>query len=230
MLGLAALAVLVAEAGERTVLRPADLEQAVRAFIAQRADGASGTMEVGFRSVPDSIVVVGRGVDLQVGTGQGARMRGPVAFAVTVIAEGRPAHRVMVTALLRTFDTVLVAERTIGRHDTPSAEDVRLVRCETTGMERAAIGGMEGLTAKRTRRAIARGSVLYADLFEEMPLVLQGTPVHVRVRSGNVSVTANGTACEDGRAGEMIEVTVQGRSGRLRARVEDGRTVAVQVD
>ncbi|HSQ74157.1 MAG TPA: flagellar basal body P-ring formation chaperone FlgA, partial [Bacteroidota bacterium] len=86
------------------------------------------------------------------------------------------------------------------------------------------------LAGTRTRRIVAQGSILYEDLFEPVPLVMQGNRVNVRVRAGSVTLTAEGVAREDGRKGDLIDVSVQGRGERLKAQVQNERTVAVPVE
>lgn len=217
-------------AGGPGVVRAEEFREAVRLYLAQREGACMERADLSFRSVPDSIGVPSPGYDLRVGMGSSTRARGPVGFVVEVVVGGQAVHRCMVTAVIRTYDTVLVADRTIPRAVLPGADDVRRIRIETTGIDRATVAAMEDLWGKRTRRVITRGSILYTDLFEDMPLVHQGSPVSVRVTAGPVSVTAEGIACQDGRIGECIEITVPGKTGRLKAWVADDRTVAIRAD
>jgi flagella basal body P-ring formation protein FlgA len=223
-------ATLSAFAGGISVVRAEDFREAVRLFLVQREGWVKERMDLTFRSVPDSIGVDAPAFTLRVGMGSSNRARGPVAFVVEVVAAEQTVHRCMVTAVIRTYDTVLVADRTIAHGVAPTDGDIRRFHLETTGVERALVTDLADLFGKRTRRVIARGSLLYADMFEDLPLVYQGSSVHVLVRSGSVSVMAEGTACQDGHAGELIEVSVRGKAGRLKARVTDDCTVAVPAE
>ena len=217
-------------AGERAMVRAADLREAVQRFLVQRDAQAAERMDLSFRSVPDSIPVDVADFRLHVATGTVTRMRGPLAFIVEVVAGERTIHRCMVTAIIRTYDTVLVADRTIARRVTPGGDDVRKLWLETTGIERPLVTDVDDLSGRRSRRVISRGSILYEDLFEDQPLVHQGSQVHVRVCSGPVCITTDGIARQDGTFGQLIEVSVQGKAGRVKARVADSRTVAVPVE
>ncbi len=226
----ACLVAAPAPAGGIRVLRAEDLRDAVRLYLAQREGTAAERLDLSFRSVPDSIGINAETFVLRVGMGSSTRARGPLGFVVEVVVDGQTVHRCMVTAVIRTYDTVLVADRTIPRAVTPAADDLRLLRIETTGIDRALVAALDDLAGRRTRRVITRGSILYADLFEGVPLIRQGSPVSVRVTSGSVSITAEGIACQDGRIGELIEITVPGKAGRLKAWVADDRTVAIRAD
>lgn len=223
-------AVLTASAGRIAIVTAGDLRQAVRQYLEQREDWTPERMDLSFRSVPDSIGVLAPEFTLRVGMGSSNRARGPMSFVVEVVAAEQVVHRCMVTAVIRTYDTVLVADRNIARGATVTAADLRRFRVETTGIERVLATDLGLLNGKRTRRMVVRGSMLYADMFEDMPLVYQGSSVRVLIRSGSVNITTEGTACQDGRAGELIDVSVRGKAGRLKARVEDDCTVAVPAE
>lgn len=223
-------AVLMASAARISMVTADDLRLAVRQYLEQRADWAPERMDLNFRSVPDSIGVQAAAFSLRVGMGSSNRARGPMSFVVEVVASEQTIHRCMVTAVIRTFDTVLVADRTIARGTSLTSADLRRFRVETTGIERPLLTELTLLAGKRTRRMIVRGSMIYADMFEDVPLVYQGSSVRVLVRSGSVNITTEGTACQDGHAGELIEVSVRGKAGRLKARVEDDCTVAVPAE
>lgn len=230
ILGAACLCAGSALGGGLSLVRAEDLREAVRMYLVQRDGGAMERAEVSFRSVPDSIGIDAPAYDLRVGMGSSTRARGPVGFVVEVMVGGRAVHRCMVTAVIRSYDTVLVADRTILRATALGTEDVRRLRIETTGIDRALVAGLEDLMGRRSRRVITRGSILYTDMFEDVPLIHQGSPVSVRVTAGSVSITAEGIACQDGRFGECIEITVPGKAGRLKAWVADDRTVAIRAD
>lgn len=220
----------IAAAGDSPVVRADDLKHVVRMYVAAMTAEEEGEMELTFRSVPDSVRVKSPAFTLHVERGTSLRLKGAVAFAVTVECGGVIEQRCMVTALIRTYADVYVATRMIPWRTTPSREDYRAYRMETTFMERPAITDSLQLPGTRTRRIVAQGSVLYQDMFEPVPLVMQGDRVNVLVRAGSVMLSAEGVAREDGQQGDMIHVSVQGRGERLKARVQNQRTVAVLVE
>jgi len=221
---------LRADAGNARVVLAADLKEAVRQYVAARGTDAREQAELTFRSVPDSIRVKGSDVQLHVDPGISVRLKGAVSFVVTIECDGLIMQRCMVTALIRTYGNVLVATRMIPWRTAPTPEDYRILRMETTFLNRPVVMDSASLSGNRTRRIVSQGSILYEDLFEPVPLVMQGDKVNVRVRAGSVTLTAEGVAREDGCRGDMIDVSVQGRGERLKARVQNERTVAVPVE
>jgi flagella basal body P-ring formation protein FlgA len=219
-----------AAAGDAPVVRADDLKHAVRAYVAALAGGEQDDMELTFRSVPDSVRVKSPDFTLHVERGRSLRLKGAVAFAVTVECGGVIGQSCMVTALIRTYADVYVAMQMIPWRTTLSWENYRVYRMETTFIERPVIRDTLQMQGLRTRRIVAQGSILYEDMFEPVPLIMQGDRVSVLVRAGSVMLTAEGVAREDGHQGEMIQVSIQGRGERLKARVQSERTVAVTVE
>jgi len=62
---------------------------------------------------------------------------------------------------------------------------------------------------KLSKRAIMKGTVLSADMFESAPLFRRGSTVNVVVKIRNISVETTGTAFDDGREGGPAKVRIQ---------------------
>ncbi len=210
-----------------TKVSAAALESAVRAFLAERQGALQVQPDITFRSVPAEIAIAESTYTLHVAADGRTSWKGPIGLRVEIESRGQIVHRCMVSVLIRTYADVLVAERPIGRHMAPAADDVRALRMETTMLQRPMLENGADLAAMRTRQIVTRGSILYADLFEQVPLVLQGDHVRVRVQTGGVTLSAEGTAREDGNRGEYITVDIDGRRDRVRARVDGVRSVCV---
>lgn len=219
-----------AAAGDAFVVRPDDVREAVRAYVAARSSGVYEQPELTFRSVPDSVRVRSADYQLHVESGTSTKLKGAVSFVVTIESGGMIVQRCMVSTFIRTYADVFVATRMIPWRTTVSPDDYRVLRMETTFLDRPVVLDTASLAGTRTRRIVAQGSILYEDLFEPVPLVMQGDRVNVRVRAGSVTLTAEGVAREDGHKGDVIHVSVQGRGERLKAQVQNERTVAVPVE
>ena len=154
--------------GRSDVSAAEDLRDAVQRFLAQRDARAAKQMELSFRSVPDSIRWKLPEFSLHVGTGTVTRMRGPVAFIVEVVAgdaDRPPVHGHGGHPDVRHGAGGGQDDRRA--ESTPGIDDVRMLRMETTSIDRPLVSGMDDLSGKRSRRIIARGSILYEDMFED---------------------------------------------------------------
>lgn len=207
-----------------------ELEEAVRTFLmGQRAESGE-QVEVVFRAVPEHIEVSSDQYTMHVAADGRTQWKGAVAVRVEIESEGRIVHRCLVSVLIRTYADVLVAERAIERHVQPSPEDLRTVRMETTLLHRRMFFGTSSLEGLRTRQIIPRGSILYEDLLEPIPLVQRGDRVSVRVQSGGVLLLTEGTARDDGENGDFVTVELGNRRDKVRGRIDGERLVTVLLD
>ncbi len=212
------------------LVRAEELKTAVRTFLEERVSGGGVSIDVVFRSVPDSVRVARLPYALHVLAGGSGRCRGPVTVVIEIQDGSGVVQRRMVTGVVRTYADVVIAERMLPRHATPERADLRCVRMETTMIGRPLVSDPADVASSRTKRIVQKGGILYADMFEPVPLVLQGDKVVVKVQSGSVLLKTEGIAREDGHRGEMIEVYLRGRSERIFARVESARTLTVPLD
>jgi flagella basal body P-ring formation protein FlgA len=208
-----------------TKVPASELERVVREFLTART--GAGQTEIVLRAIPENIEVQGSTYDLHVAGDTRTQWKGSVSVRVEIESGGRVVHRCMIAAMVRTFEDVLVAARPISRHALPGPGDVKSVHMETTLMRRPMVLDIASLEGMRTRQIITMGSILYADLFEQMPLVQQGDRVLVKVQSRGVALTTEGVAREDGGRGDIVTVELASRRDRVRARIDGARLVTV---
>jgi flagella basal body P-ring formation protein FlgA len=214
-----------AEAG--TKVSRDELETAVREYIASRRAASTEQAEVILRGAPDGIPVQGESYELHVASDTRTQWKGTVTVRVEVESDGKIVQRCLVSVLIRTYTDVLVACHPIGRHVQTGAGDVRPQRMETTLIQRPLVFDIASVEGMRTRQMIPQGSILYEDVFEPMPLVLQGDRVLVKVQSHGVALSTEGIAREDGIRGDFVSVELADRRERVRARVDGAQHVTV---
>lgn len=224
------LLAIVSGAAGGTKVPAIELEQAVREFLDVQRDGRSGQTEISFRSVPENIEIAAREYRLHVVGDTRTEWKGAVAVRVEIEAEGKIVHRCLVSVLIRTYAEVLIAERVIQRHAEPGPDDVRTLRMETTLFQRRVFVALSSLEGVRSRQIIPRGSILYEDLFERIPMVQRGERVNVHVRSGGVMLSTEGIVQDDGDRGDFVTVELASRRDRIRGRIDGDNLVTVQVE
>ena len=203
----------------------AAMQDAIMQNVQARTTGTPEDIAVEFTSVPDSIRVSGSGYTLHVDVNGAQRLRGNVSAMLEVRFGDRIECRVPVSFTVRTHAMVLTASKPLGQHATPAPEDDTAQWLDTTLLPSDFLVEAGSVTSMRTRRMIAKGSVLYASLFESLPIVMHGDAVTLKVRRGLVVLSMPAIAKEDGRKGEIITVQKLGAHERIRAKVEDARTV-----
>lgn len=147
-------------------------------------------------------------------------MKGLVTFLVRAHAVGREkgfTQVIPVTVKIRTFQKVLVSTQTINPHSVISRDEVTTVRTETTDINNP-VSNLGQLDGKWTTQWIQSGKPLTFSMFARKPLIKQGEAITIIFRTKNITVSDQGSALQDGRMGDVINVANEYRQS-LRARV-----------
>ena len=210
--------------GETTITR-SEIQSVAEQFIRSRILRSHAEMTVEFRSVPDQLTIRGDSHEVRVPESVTDIRAGNFSLPVELLADGRVGQHCIVSVKVRTYDSVLIATRQLGRHENLTSEDVRKERVETTSLRSEALTRTEQLEGVRTSRILSSGTVLTSDLTEPVPLVAQGSPVVLIVRGHSVMFSTDAIARQDGMKGDRIMVQRTGSSARLHAEVVDAGTV-----
>jgi flagella basal body P-ring formation protein FlgA len=220
VLAVALLLAGAAFAGPRTALVPGSaLRAAVDTFALGIAPGPGRTCAVECRALPESIRVPSGTIRVRVEGSATPVLRAHVPLVIEISVDGATVRRIIVSAFIRTWATVLCAARPLDARATVSEGDVREEKVETTTWNRRPLEDVARLAGLRTRRMIAEGTPLSEDMMEPVPLVVHGAPVTLRATSGGVTVSVPAVALEDGAAGSIITVRAAHAHERFRARV-----------
>lgn len=226
---MALLIVLCELLGGACLVPRAEIEHAVEQYIQDRYRGSTSDVHVEFRSVPEGVAVRGRDFTLRVPESAIPTLSGNVSLPVEVFLQGRVDRQFIVSVKVRTFDTVLVAVRQLGRHENLTVQEARRLRMETTDLKGIPLMRNDQLAGLRTTRIINAGSVLTNDLAQPVPDVLQGSAVRIVVKGRNFKLSLDGVARGDGVIGQQVMVQRMGSTARVQATVLDSKTVEMQV-
>ncbi len=127
-----------------------------------------------------------------------------VPFAIAV--DGELVRRVSLNITVRVRTLVAVAARSIGRGETVSAADFRLVERDLATQPTGAVLKAENAIGKISKVTIGQDQVLCERMLSDPPLVRQQQRITVRVVCGNVVLRVPGVALQDGLLGQDIRV------------------------
>ena len=150
-----------------------------------------------------------------------------IPIGIAVYVDGVLYRRVTSYYRIMVYDRVLVSIADISPESTLSSANVRLEERAVETAPAATLTDFSVLEGRVAARVIRRGTIIMPNMLTS-PLVLRvGSPVHIVVHSGGISLRAEGIAMEQGRIGRLIRVR-NVRSGKvLRGRVIDEETVEV---
>ncbi len=216
------LALMIPSPGRTEVDRL--VRYAVEECVRERLDLPQDDVIIEFRSLPAIPWI--DGMSIRVDATHTSRLIGNISLPLEVETNGAIVRRAVVSVKVRVFGERLVALHTLQRHNELSESDGELRRMEITTLPPDGLEAVGEIRGMRTSRMIREGSVITANALEPVPLVRANRPVTIVARVGNVTVSLNGVAKEDGCRGDRILVEKSESHERLKAQVVGASTVA----
>jgi flagellar basal body P-ring formation protein FlgA len=220
---------LVVLSGVSSVVPRSAFERVVEQYIRARLPKTATEVAVEFRNVPDGLQVEGYEYALRVSESTASELKGNISLPVEIVVAGRVEHQCIVSIKVRTFDSVLVAARQLGRHESITSGDIRPERVETTALKGVPLRSVADLVGLRTKRIVRAGSVLTNEITQTIPDVLQGSAVKLIVKGKNFCFSVDAVAKDDGVKGQLVTVQRAGSSARVQATVMNQNSVEMRI-
>lgn len=152
---------------------------------------------------------------------------GVQSFLVAADIAGREATRLWLRAEIKTFDDVVVTSFPLGIRELVKAQDVRLERRDISSLSVRPFVQIDDVVGQQAVRAIEVNEILTQKSVDRPKLVRRGSSITLVYETGSLRVEAPGTAEENGKVGDMIQVKNPTSGKALRGLVLDGRTVRI---
>ncbi|MBP8975454.1 MAG: flagellar basal body P-ring formation protein FlgA [Bacteroidetes bacterium] len=217
------------------VLPPAIGENEVRNQIetsvhqwAQRA--AIDSFYIEYRSVNIPSTFQRDGVKFQLVNDEGVFHKGHCVVPVEGMQNSRGIGRFMVSIIVHSFEHVYVTNRMLQPGERLTSEVVSAQILETTFLPQDVITEGSVLENLETARIIQEKSVLTQSMCKAIPVLNPQDVVTLRIRSGNVVLSSNVVAKEEGYIGKYIKVQSVETRKQYRAKVIDAHTVELETN
>lgn len=135
------------------------------------------------------------------------QLLGRVPAQIEVRVDGRTVGQTRASAQVDIYGQVLVARRSLQRHQMISAEDVRPVKANLAEVGSTVATDPEQLIGMRTRTPVGLGQPLDLRDMERAPIIRRGEVVTMVCNQGEMKVTAKGEAQQTGYVGSRIKLT-----------------------
>ncbi len=144
--------------------------------------------------------------------------RGYQTFKVQ-ICRGDSAKEFFISALVRTFENVLIAKKNLRHGVVIDSRDkiydlFLFEKVETTFLRDGYVCDVSKILGKAVRKPVREGEIIFENYFEDLPLVKAGEMVRVIARIGNVRIETTGVAKGDGKLSEKVRI-LNPNSGKL---------------
>ena len=147
---------------------------------------------------------------------------------VGVRCSGQQPWKIYLPVTVAAYAKVMVSKRPIAPGETVTPADVSWVEREVSTLSYGYLRSLQQPGGMRSRRSIAQGAVITANMLEAGTLINKGQQVTLRSDSGAISVSMRGLALEDGAVGSLIKVRNLSSGKQLEGRVENANTVILK--
>ena len=164
-----------------------------------------------------SIEIINRGLDL----------RGNIVHLPVKIIEARGKSSMTYLSIkLKLFRIILVAVKSINKGEMLNPSCFDLQKTDVSGLRGTPVTTIEGIELYRAKSMINPGAVLTEEYIEAMPIILSGGKVNAHSISGNVVVSIEAFARQDGAVGDVLRIITKEKK-IFKARVIDGLNVQI---
>lgn len=138
-----------------------------------------------------------------------------------------PRWNLFITGRIKQYKAIVVAAAPIVKGSRINAGLLQLRERDISGLSGDYFHRQEDVSGREARINISADAPITPRMLTVATVVNRGDPVVIEISRGGVAIRAEGSAQQDGRIGEMIDV-LNNRSGReIRARVEGSGLVIV---
>lgn len=176
------------------------------------------------RSVPVAMKVV----DLEVDE-ENRRFQAVLGFA-TEEGINRPAEHIGRLTMAGRYDEMVevpTVKFRLKSGDIIREQDIEWQKMPASRIDRGTVREAELLVGKSPLRGITAGRAIQQDEIEHPPIVLRRAPVHMQYNTESITISAIGTAMQDGAMGQKIKVRNDDSGVIIDARVVDRGRVEV---
>ena len=189
------------------------VERHVRAAL-QRENKGQERCEVHARWKGDVVLEEQGPVEIEVRPLSARPLRGAGLVRVELKVKGQTCRTLTVTVDTRIYRRVLVASRVIRRGELLGEDMLDQEERDVTYLKDGYYTEADQVKGMQAKRPMSAGDILTRQRSESVPLIRQGDAVELVVDSGNMQLSTQGVALQDGGAGVRIRVKNQ-ESGKI---------------
>lgn len=168
-----------------------------------------------------------KGEQLKIDDERELKVAGNMAY-LPVIISGRNGRASLSVATLKVklYRSVLTARSSVLRGSEINPSDFELKTVEVSKLRGNPLQDFSALSGFRAKMNIKEGEVLIQENLEALPVIKRGDKISAVAGSGNVVISIDASAREDGRIGQVIRVETADKK-LFRAKVIDQFTVRI---
>jgi len=209
---------------------PSDLLPDIKSFVLRETNEPAENIGVKLDGVNKKMLLPAGKITANFRPSFSGKYDGPILLTAELEVDG---HLIRVLPLRLTVDVyqpAVVTTKRVEKGERFTDQNVALTREPSSKITRGCFRQLSYVLGRTASMPLIPETVIRTDEIFDPPVVLRGKTVQAIVRFGNVELSVDAMAIEDGKAGDIIRVENSDSHKVLRAKVLDEKTVLVQSD
>jgi flagella basal body P-ring formation protein FlgA len=165
--------------------------------------------------------------DIKIRSNEEFVLSGSVGYIpILVLRNDNTKYNSILSVKIKTFQKVLVANNSIKSRTELNPADFEFKLLDVSTLRGEPIKDYLMISSLRSKSFIKEGSVLTEERTETIPAVFSGDKVLANIRYGNVVVSTDAYARNDGGIGDVISIRTKS-SKQFRAKIVDSKNVNI---
>jgi flagella basal body P-ring formation protein FlgA len=206
---------------------PQGLLSDIRNFIQKQTGESPSALEVRFEGNPKVLVVPAGEITVRLKPNVTGKYEGIMTLQADLSVEGRSIRTIPLRVHVDRFRSVVKTTRVVGKGEKFNVQNVALAKLPGKFGPRGGFDDLNQVLGRTAALALAPESMVRATDLYDPPVIVHGQQVEAVVRKGNVELSVQVRAIQDGKMGDVIQVENTDSHKVLKAKVLDEKKVLV---
>ncbi len=209
-------------------LEPEGLLPDIQNFVQKQTGEDPGFLAVGFEGSPKSLVLPAGDVTVRLKPNVSGRYEGIMTLQADLSVDGRFIRTTTFRIRVDRFRPVVKTTRAVEKGEKFTSKNVALARFPGNFSLKGGFTDLKQVLGRFSSSALAPETMLRVTDLYDPPVIVHGRVVEAVVRKGNVEISVQVRAIEDGKMGDVIRVENTDSHKILKGKVLDEKKVLVE--
>lgn len=209
---------------------PAGLLPLAKAFVLDQTKETPEDVDVKIEGMGKQIILPAGKVTAKFRPSFSGRYEGAVFLTAELAVDGHLARTLPLRLEVDVFQPTVVVTKALEKGDKFTRDNVSLVRTPNSQITRGCLRQMNSVLGRTAASPLAPGRLVRVSDLYDPPAIQHGQIVEGIVQKGNIELSVQVRAIEDGKAGDSIRIENTESHRLLRGKVLDEKTVLIEPD
>ena len=211
-------------------LDPVDLLPKVKAFVLNQINESSDDVDIKVEGSPKKILLPAGEVAPKFRPSFSGKYEGVVLLTAELSVDGRLVRVLPLRLEVDIYHSVVTVTKAMGKGDKFTRANIGLLRTPSSKLTNGCFRQLDPVLGRTASMPLTPGTVIRVNDIYDPPVIQHGSIVEGIVDEGNIELTVDVRAIEDGKAGDTIRLENTETHKVLRGKVIDEKKVLIEPD